>query len=122
MLHWTVVEDRWRGNGFEIRRLAPKRWELGEVLDDGGVIVSDPIAEFSSLAACRHKAEKLHEISEMQRLRGRLAAVAVTALVLAILATGPIFIPLAVIGSAAAVELTLTWFDGRVGGARHIAQ
>jgi hypothetical protein len=126
MLDWRRIDGSWFGNGFRIEQASPAVWRLEEVqhAQDGSVSVdTDPIAALPSLQACKYHAEMLHNDRELTATRQRLGLVSLGALSLAVLSGSPlVLIAAAVIGGASIVELTLTWFDGRVGSATDLVQ
>lgn len=125
MLDWKIVGDSWVGNGFRIRRKAQEHWILEFSGDDpGSVIVEhEPIADLPTLQAAKRKAESLHVERHLSAHRQRLAMVGLGGWSLALLSGNPVvFIVGGVIGSASLLEFGMTWFDGRVGGARQLVQ
>lgn len=127
MLEWKLVGDSWYGNGYRIDRVAPYVWQLEEVAATGDQeqvsVRTEPIATLPTLAACQQKAEMLHETRRRALLRQRLTMVGIGGWSVAMLATNPfMFVAAGFIGSAALLELTMTWFEGRVGGARELRQ
>jgi hypothetical protein len=123
MLDWRRVGDSWLGNGFRVRQVAPSHWTLEYVEAPVAIDVEGPIAELSSLEACQHKAESLHDETKVKETRRRLAAVGAGGWALAVLSANPIgFLIGGVVGSAALLELAATWFERRVGSASEITQ
>jgi hypothetical protein len=126
MLDWKRIDGSWFGNGFRIEQASPAVWRLEDVqhAQDGSVSVdTDPIAALPSLQACKHHAEMLHNDRELTAVRRRLGLVSLGAVSLAVLSGSPlVFIAAGVIGGASIIELTLTWFDGRVGGVKDLVQ
>jgi hypothetical protein len=125
MLDWRRSDGYWLGNGFRIRRVGSARFELEEHAGDGGSVIVDPepIAALPTLAACKHKAETLHTGRQVALLRQRLTLIGFGGWVLALLGGNPIFFLVAgVVGSAALLELIMTFVEHRTGGARDVRQ
>lgn len=123
MLAWNIVGDSWIGNGFRIDRVTPGLWSLQEVDDSAVSTHVEPIAQLPTLAACRHKAEALHRAQTLGMLRQRLGAVALGGWALALLSMHPVLVVVAaVVGSAALLELAMTWFEEGIGGAKELVQ
>lgn len=123
MLDWKRVDDSWFGNGFRVRRVAPKLWSLENAEVQGVIDVTGPIAELRTLEACKFKAESIHEAEQLGAHRRRLGAVGVAGWSLALIAGSPIgFIVGGVIGSAALLEWLATWLGDGVGGAQEYVQ
>ncbi|HUG08204.1 MAG TPA: hypothetical protein VMP13_04835 [Acidimicrobiia bacterium] len=125
MLDWRRADEYWFGNGFRIHRMGPARWELEEHAGDGGSVIVDPepIAALPTLAACKHKAETLHTRRRVALLRRRLTLIGLGGWVLALLGGHPVvFLAAGVVGSAALLELIMTYVECRNGGARELTQ
>jgi len=123
MLEWKRVDETWFGNGFQVRRIAPSLWSLEHVGVGESVYVSEPITEPGTLDACKHAAEMLHRVQELEARRRRLGAVAIGGWSVALLAANPvIFLAAGVIGTAALIEMAAIWFDARVGSVRDFVQ
>jgi len=123
MLEWKKVDGSWFGNGFQVRRIAPSLWSLEHVSGGDAVDVSDPIAELSTLEACKYEAEARHRAEEDSARRRRLGAVAIGGWSLAVLSVNPIlFIAAGVIGTAALLEIAAMYFDDRAGSVRDFVQ
>lgn len=127
MLTWIRVDGYWMGNGFRIEHDASGHWILIEPKpDDDDTIQADPapMATLPTLSACKYAAEEAHRRSALKEARKRLGAVAVGSASLATLAASNplITVGLGIIATAATLELAVTWFTDRVGGAREITQ
>lgn len=125
MLDWRRTDGCWFGNGFRIRRVGETRWQLEENRDDGRSVMVDvePIAVLPTLAACKHYAQTLHTRGRISLLRHRLIIVGFCSWALAVVAGHPIvFLAFGVVGSAALLELIVSYFDNRTGGARDLIQ
>lgn len=126
MLNWRHVDDGWVSNGFKIERISPTSWRLADVVasDAPSIAVdSDGFRVLPSLEACKYEAEVLQAHRARATSRSRLAAVGAGALAIASVSTNPVvFVGLGVIGVAALLELVMTWFDDRVGGASNFTQ
>lgn len=127
MLTWTRSGDHWRGNGFRIERRASRQWVLydsGADHHSGMVTTSDALASLPTLSAAKYKAEHLHQRRKLSASRQRLGAVVVGASALgAFLSAYPMAVMvLAVVALSAMLELIMTWFDDRVGGAGEVTQ
>ena len=125
MLDWRRTDGYWFGNGFRIRRVGETRWQLEENTDDGGSVMVDaePIAVLPTLAACKHHAQTLHTRGRISLLRERLTIVGLGGWALALLAGHPIvFLVAGIVGSAALLELIMTYVENRTGGARELTQ
>lgn len=126
MLTWKKVDGRWLGNGFQIRRDDSGHWIIDEPGDGVDVIEADPapLASLPTLSAAKYVAEQEHKQRDTAFIRRRLTAVALgTASLAALVSSNPlVFIGLGVVAAAAGLELAMTWFAGRVGGARDITQ
>ncbi len=125
MLDWRRVDGHWFGNGFRIHRVGPTRWQLEERAGESGSVIVDPvpIAALPTLEACKHKAETLHTTRRTALLRQRLTLIGLGGWVFALLGGHPVFFFVAsVVGSAALLELIMTYVEDRTGGARHLTQ
>lgn len=126
MLNWREVDGSWFGNGFRIERLSPRTWRLEEVARSDRVsiaLVDGVSADLPTLQAAKFEAERHHSDRALTRTRERLAIVAGCSGALAILGANPVLLVLSgVVGGAALLELAMTWFEGRVGGAEQIVQ
>ena len=125
MLDWKRVDGSWLGNGFQIHRVGPRKWALEERAGDGGPVTMDPepIAALPTLAAAKQKAETLHARQRIGVLRQRLTLIGFGGWALAVVVGNPVlFIAAGVIASAALLELFMTYFEDRTGGARELTQ
>lgn len=127
MLTWRAVDGNWFANGFRIQRSSPGRWALYETRRDPTPAVAAepiPLASLPTLSACKYKAEDLHTRQVTSSLRQRLAAVALAAASIVALGVANPLVVMAfgVIAVASLLELAMTWFDDRVGGARDFTQ
>jgi hypothetical protein len=125
LLTWKRVDGRWLGNGFQIRRDDSGHWIIVELGDEDDLIEADPAPmALPTLSAAKYAAEQEHKQRDTAFLRRRLTAVALGAASLAALVSSNplVFIGLGVVAAAAGLELAMTWFAGRLGGARDITQ
>lgn len=125
MIDWKRENGDWAGNGFRIQRVGPTRWQLEESPDHAGSVTveSELIAALPTLAACKYTAEMLHDRARVSSLRLRLTLVGLGGWAFAVLVGHQIaFLVAAVVGSAALLELIMTYVEDRTGGARHLTQ
>lgn len=128
MLTWTRKSEAWFGNGFRIDRESPERWVLVENFrtDDLSMVVTEPtpLAISASLTACKFEAETLHRTAMLARQRRLLMGVLLgTGALGALGAAYPLFIIGAiVIGTAAVLELVMTWYEPMTGKVRDSIQ
>ncbi len=127
MLTWTRSGDTWLGNGFRIEMKAARQWILydtGNEDDSSLVSTSEALASLPTLSAAQYKAEHVHQRRRLSASRQRLGAVVVGASALAaFLSSYPMaVVVLAVVAFSAALELAMTWFGDRVGGANQVTQ
>ncbi len=127
MLTWTATNGAWFANGFRIQRTAPAVWSLYEASaaqSSAVMIEPSPLASLPTLSACKYKAEEIHDRNATSALRGRLLSALVTSVAIWVLASGnPVVVVVAlVIGASSLLELLMTWFEGKVGGAREVLQ
>jgi len=120
-LEWSRVGDSWFADRFRIDRVSLHAWQLhwNDPADTVGVHVEEgPIAELTSLEACRHKAQSLFDETHLVKRRQRLGAIAVVGLSFAVfLSSTPLTAAIAgVIGAAALLDLFLTWGERGVVG------
>lgn len=127
MLTWRTADGAWFANGFRIQKSSPGKWALYQGQHDPKTaVVAEPIplASLPTLSAAKYKAEDLHSRKAINSLRHRLGAVAIAALsMIALGVSNPLVVMLfGVVAMAAVLELTMTWFDERVGGVKDFFQ
>jgi hypothetical protein len=125
MLSWRSTNGTWFGNGFRIERRSPHSWVVIDNSRGAEQRLAEPIlATMPSLKSAKHVAESRHDTERLNEDRKRLAIVALSMGVLAVLF---VEIPLAaiaagVIGGAAALEFGATYIGRFYGRAREVTQ
>lgn len=127
MLTWTATNGAWLANGFRIQRTAPAVWSLydASAAPSSAVMVEpSPLASLPTLSACKYKAEEIHDRDATSALRDRLMSALVASVAVWVLSSGnPVVVVVAlIIAASSLLELLMTWFDGKVGGAREVLQ
>ena len=129
---WRSDAPSWDYRGYRIVKKGPRRF----VIDPSGstgqqllVSAAEPRVSavdetaLPTLAASKFVVRELIGLDRLRRRRNRLLAVSVLALgPVAVMAPSPVTLVMLAVGGAALLELMMTWFDGRVGGARDISQ
>lgn len=127
MLTWSQSGDHWLGNGFRIERRSSRQWVLYDIegQDESSLVRStDPIAMLPTLSAAKYKAEHVHQKRQLATSRQRLGAVVVGALAIAAFFSSypMVVMTFFVVAASALLELVMTWFDRKVGGADQVTQ